>query len=109
MTENKTTTIKRFPDCTCSEDCLHDYGSGKNYKNSCDLCTDKRNRSAAVAMASAAHAERLWQRGLFFGYFLWTSKESNNNCEAITEAKIKLLSPRQCQKINTKKNNLKSR
>ena len=33
MTENKEMNVKRFPDCDCSEDCLPEQGTGKNYKN----------------------------------------------------------------------------
>jgi hypothetical protein len=38
-------------------------------------------RKRGGAQASAAYAERLWQRCLFFGYFLWASKESDNKAE----------------------------
>ena len=51
MTENRTMNVQRFPDCSCSEDCLHDQGTARNYEGCYGLCIVKKYRSVSVAMS----------------------------------------------------------
>jgi hypothetical protein len=44
-------TAQRFPNCNCSEDCVQEQGTAKNYKECIHLCMAKKYQSVAVAMA----------------------------------------------------------
>ena len=61
MTENKKVKLKRFPNCHCSEDCLHEQGRGKlnlnfvtKHKSSPNGGGFRRGPSVAVAIAGPA-------------------------------------------------------
>ena len=54
MTENRKVKFKRFPDCSCSEECLHDHDTSKNIQAIMTKKTGKNVFTVAVALAGPA-------------------------------------------------------